>query len=647
MLGRHVNTGRRTILDELKEHGQLPSPRGAALHVLQLCQKDDVTNQEVAHAIQADPALSARLIKLANAPVSHQVRPIVSVTDAVTVLGLNTVRQIVLGISLIDSSRQLSCKNFNYDNFWSHSLLRAVAAQSLVINTCAGVIPPEEAFVLGLLGQVGILAMAASYPDEYSEVIDKKKLLADVGLNDLERQKFGFDHNQLSREMFADWRMPAVFQSVILHFEDPSTATYTEGGRDWCLLHMLHVADFFAKMCLAENSARSKMMSKLVFKATRLGIESGFLIELGDRAVADWADWGRMFNIRVSKMPEMKALLDVAPLVPDPSDISHLPSTVGSAFKLRILLVDDDHAVLMVLKMLFDKAGHTVALAKNGKEALTLISSFMPQVILTDWMMPEMDGVEFCRALRRKPEWRNIYVFILTAQESTDRLVEAFEAGANDYMTKPLNTKILGARLGAAQRVVQLQEELEHDREQLRKFSRELAESNKRFQQLALTDDLTGLPNRRSANEHLARLWAVAERNHTPLSCLMIDIDHFKHVNDSFGHKAGDHALREVAKILQLSIRKQDIACRLGGEEFLVLCPDLPMDVMGRYAERLRSSVADHLIEMSAGKQIKLTISIGAASKMPGLSTSEMFLQQADKRLYQAKSKGRNLTVIE
>ena len=155
--------------------------------------------------------------------------------------------------------------------------------------------------------------------------------------------------------------------------------------------------------------------------------------------------------------------------------------------------------------MLLDNLGHTVAVARNGVEALAKVNEFMPQIIITDWMMPEMDGIEFCRALRRNPAWRNIYVFMLSAMEGTDRLVEAFEAGANDYMTKPVNPKVLSARLSAGQRVVQLQEELEYERQLLQKFSSELTVSNQRLQQLALTDELTNLPNRRFANEHLER----------------------------------------------------------------------------------------------------------------------------------------------
>lgn len=637
----------RSKLDELKSNGRLPSPKGAAMQVLLLSQKEEVTNQEIAHAIQADPALSAMLIKLANSPLAHQVRPIASVLDAVAVLGMNTVRQIVLGLSLVDSSRNLTCKKFDYQKFWSHSLLTAIAAQNLVLLRGVGLASPEEIFILGLLSKVGMLALATAYPLEYSAILEKVEADSSVSLVDLERAEFGFDHNQLTREMLADWRMPVAFQSAIMHYEDPCQANFAEGSRDWNFLHLLHIADYLTRMCLAQDVERSKMVPKLIFKATRLGVESEMLSRLGDGAVNDWHDWSKLFKIRVVSVPPFESLLEVAPLAPEVSDAGVLPGNVGSSFKLRILLVDDDRAVLMIMKMLLDSSGHTVAIARNGKEALAMVSDFMPQIIMTDWVMPEMDGIAFCRELRRNPDWRNIYVFMLTAQESTDRLVEAFEAGANDYMTKPINPKVLGARLSAGQRVVQLQEELEHERQLLHKFSSELAVSNQRFQKLALTDELTELPNRRFANEHLERQWALAQRNGSPLSCMMVDIDYFKQVNDSYGHKVGDDVLKQVAHALHLSVRKQDVVCRLGGEEFLVICPDLRASEFIRYAERLRVNVAALNFTDTSGKNFKLTVSIGAAGKNPAVASSEMLMQLADKRLYMAKESGRNRTVAD
>ena len=635
-------------IDKLKANGSLPSPKGAALQVLQLCQQDEVTNQDIARAIQGDPALSARLIKLANSPMAHQVRPITSVVDAVAVLGLNTLRQMVLGLSLVDGSRSMVCARFDYQNFWSRSLLTAITAQNLVEIFNFGAVSPEDIFVLGLLGRVGSLALATAYPHEYSVLLEKIAADATMKLVALEHAKFGFDHNQLSKEMMSDWRMPKIFQTAVLHFEDPSKSDLVEGSRDWSLLHLLHVADYLAKTCLVKEPIRSAMVSKLIFKATRLGVESNILAKLGDKAVKEWHDWSKLFNIRVEEVPPFERLLEAVPLAPESSDAGDLPKVSSNAFKLRILLVDDDRAVLMLLKMLLDNSGHTVAVARNGVEALAMVKDFKPQVIMTDWIMPEMDGIEFCKALRRNPMWRNIYVFILTAQESTDRLVEAFEAGANDYMTKPVNSKVLGARLSAGQRVVQLQEELEYERQQLHAFSVELAASNQRYQQLALTDVLTDLPNRRFANEHLERQWALAQRNSSPLSCMMVDIDFFKQINDTYGHKVGDDALKQVANILQLSIRKEDVVCRLGGEEFLVICPDVQAEAVYRYAERLRKNVSEHAIsDHASGKSFKLTVSVGAASKMQAVMTHEMLLQLADKRLYAAKESGRNRTVAE
>jgi two-component system, cell cycle response regulator len=633
---------------ELKANGRLPSPKGAALQVLLLCQKDDLTNQELAHAIQADPALSARLIKLANSPLANQARPVVSVTDAIVVLGINTVRQIVLGLSLVDGSRNLACKKFDYQGFWSHSLLTAITAQNLFDLRSVGSLAPKEISILGLLKGVGTLALASAYPEEYATTLEKFAVNKNAQLAELERAQFGFDHNFLSKEMLADWRMPKAFQTAVLHYEDPGQANIAEGNTDWHLLHLLHVADYLATMCLTAEPLRNKMVPKLIFKATRLGVESDVLTELGNKIVKEWHDWSKLFRIAVVEVPPFASMLEVAPLAPERNDAGEMPRNASeNSYKLRVLLVDDDPPVLMILKMLLDNAGHTVAMARNGVEALNMISDFMPQVIITDWVMPEMDGIAFCKALRRNPVWCNIYVFMMTAQESTDRLVEAFEAGADDYMTKPVNPKVLAARLSAGQRVVRLQEELEHERQQLHQFSSELAASNKRLQQLALTDALTDLPNRRFANDHLERQWALAQRNNTPLSCMMVDIDYFKNVNDTYGHKVGDDALKQVAHALQLAVRKQDVVCRLGGEEFLVICTDLPASLLSRYAERLRQCIISLDFNAESGKTFKLTISIGAASKAATMLNPDMLLQLADKRLYAAKENGRNCSVVD
>lgn len=628
--------------EALKAEGRLPSPKGTALQVVRLTQKDDVTSQEIAQAIKADPALAGRVIKVANALVSYQTRPIASVADAVTVLGLNTVRQLVLGLSLLEESRGSACSGFDYQDFWAHSLLTAITARNLALYSNLG--SPEEVFVLGLLGQVGRLALATSHPREYAAVLEKFAA-GEASLVVLERACFGLDHNQLSKELLADWGMPQVFQKIVLHHEEPEYAAFPEDGRDRRLLNALHVADYLASVCLSQETKRSRMISRLLLLATRLGVEANALSELGDKAVKEWYEWGRLFGIRTVKVPPFAELLAAVPLVPDMVDVEVTEKGAETSYKLRILLVDDDRAVLVMLQTLLTRAGHTVTTARSGEEALARIKESMPQLIITDWIMPGMDGIAFCKALRQNPAWRNIYVVIVTAQESTDRLVEAFDAGVNDYLTKPINFKVLGARLHAGQRVVQLQDELESDRQNLRKFADELAASNRRLQQLALTDVLTGLYNRRYANEYLERQWALAERNNQPLSCMMIDVDRFKQINDTYGHKVGDDALKQVAEVLRHSIRKQDVVCRLGGEEFLLICPDTKADQAFLYAERLRQNVAASNIHGANGKDFHLTVSIGIASRNSELLNVEMLLQLADKNLYAAKKSGRNCTV--
>lgn len=628
--------------EALKASGNLPSPKGIALQVIRLTQKDDVTNQEIAHVIKADPALSGRVIKIANALVAYQTRPVVSVVDAVTVLGLNTLRQLVLGISLVEGSRDGACHKFDYQEFWGRSLMTAIAAQNLVLQSHIG--SPEEIFILGLLAQIGRLGLASSHPHEYAEILEQGAA-GGVRLAELEFAAFGLNHNQLTKELLADWGMPLVFQKIVLHHEDPEHAGFAEGGRDWRLLNVLHVADYLASVCLAQEPHRRKMASRLMLLATRLGVETDMLSELGDKTVKDWHEWGKLFGIRSVEIPPFAELLAAVPLAPEMQDVEALQSTVVTPYKLSILLVDDDRSILLMLEHLLTQAGHTVTTARNGREALKKVEESIPQLIITDWTMPEMDGIEFCKALRQNPAWRNIYVFIVTAQESTERLVEAFEAGANDYLNKPINFKVLGARLWAAQRVVQLQEELEFDRQQLRKFAAELAASNQRLQQLALTDVLTELPNRRFANEQLDRQWALAERSNRPLSCMIIDIDRFKQINDTYGHKVGDDVLKQVAVVLRQTARKQDMVCRLGGEEFLVICPDSEPDQAFQYAERLRQSVAASSIRGVGSADYHLTISIGLAYKKPELLNVEMLMQLADKRLYAAKKAGRNKTI--
>jgi PAS domain S-box-containing protein len=412
--------------------------------------------------------------------VAYQARPIVSIVDAVSVLGFSSVRQLVLGLSLIENNRNGTCQKFDYANFWARSLLTAITAQNLLLEN--GIGAPEEIFTLGLLGQIGSLALASAYPQEYARILDDSAASDEPGIVNLELAEFEFDHNQLTQAMLADWSMPQVFQEIVLHHENPSQSSLVEDSRGWHLLNNLHIANYFARLCLAPEPHRRKMIPKLILIATQRGLELKLLASIADKSVAQWHEWSKLCGTHSTEVPPFAELFEAEPLTPGMLDSAdEQPGSTGTFYKLRILLVDDDRATLLIIKTFLEKSGHTVRTASNGVEALRMIDKFAPQFIITDWIMPEMDGIEFCKTLRQNSAWRNIYVFIMTAQAGTDRQIEAFEAGANDYMTKPVSPKALIARLRAGQRVLQLQEEMEFDRQELRKFADELTALNHRL----------------------------------------------------------------------------------------------------------------------------------------------------------------------
>jgi diguanylate cyclase (GGDEF)-like protein len=438
---------------------------------------------------------------------------------------------------------------------------------------------------------------------------------------------------------------PALFQTLAHDSPMPDRSKLVEGSREWRLLHLLHVASLLANACLAAPDERGRRVSKLRLAAARVAVEGDQLAEIGDACVQDWLEWLDLLNMKMLHIPPISEMLSL-PDVPDVAvDLPQWVEVGRDHYRMRVLVVEDDRAMRVLLEAMLKAAGHEVLTARDGAEALQVIEEAHPQLVITGWNLPVMDGVTLCRKLRESPERRDVYVFILTAKETADSLVEAFEAGADDYLVKPVSQRVFFARLRAAQRVVQLQEELAHDREQLLRFSRDLAASNERLQRLALTDALTELPNRRSAVERLEQEWALAQRGERTLSCMMVDIDHFKSINDRLGHQAGDEVLKNVAQALRHSARTQDLVCRYGGEEFVVICPDTDLKSAVQCGERLRQKVSE-LTHPGRGESFSLTVSVGVAERRPDMGSIDALLACADACLYAAKEAGRNRVVV-
>lgn len=618
--------------EQLKATGNLPSPKGAALAIVRLAQRDDATLDDLAQAIKPDPAFVGRLIKAANSVGAGPHRPVVAVQDAVAVLGIPAVRSLALAFSLVSNYRGGNCRSFDYQRFWSHSLICAVTLQALVLRTRAAA--PGEAFCVGLLAGVGSLALATLFPEDYGRILGLAHAQGDSNLPALERQAFLMTHTELAAAMLLDWGLPNIFAEPILHHESPDLAPFADASRRYVLVWSLALARRVAATCLVPEVQRLAMVPKLQAIGSRLSLDTADLSSLCDRVVQEWQAWGGLLEISANAMPPFEALLDASA-----AGVASADATGSKG--LRVLVVDDDTTIRAVLKALLAKAGHQVSEAANGRQALEMALEFQPQLMIVDWLMPEMDGLQLTRALRQTKIGRGIYVILLTSMEDEEKLIEAFESGVDDFMSKPLRPRVFEAHLRAGQRVVRLQEEVERDREEIRRYAAELAVTNRKLEEAAMTDFLTGFANRRYAMERMEQEWAASLRSGRPLACLVIDVDEFKRVNDSFGHDVGDLVLRQTAAALKSGLRAHDVVARAGGDEFLVICPDTTLPAALACAERVRQSVASARVA-TGGVELRPSVSIGVAVREAAMSGADMLVKCADQGLYVAKDRGRN-----
>lgn len=634
--------------EQLKASGELPSPRGVALAIIRLTQEEEVSIPELARVIKSDPAFVGRLIKAANGLVPFNRRAVVSVQEALMVLGLPAVRTMALGFSLLSNYRKGSCAGFDYGRFWSSSLLMALAMQVLVQRV--RVVAADEAFSVGLLARVGELALATLYPVDYGRILLEARRFPELRLFDLEQQAFAMTHRELSAAMLMDWGLPQVFTDPVLYFEQTDRAAFSEGGRESTLMQCLIVARAVSEICLAPGVEQGGLMPAVIKLAQRLGLCKEDFAAACERIARDWVEWSKLLQLETTEPPQFADLIErsggVTPAaVPAPADAGGTKTDGGSAVPreggMRVLVVDDEASVRKLMCAVLADAGHTVFEAENGRVGLERALDIQPHMMVLDWVMPEMDGLDLVRALRATKIGRGVYILLLTHVEDDERLIEAFEAGADDFVTKPVKPRVLSARMRAGQRVVRLQQELERDREEIRHFAAELAITNRRLQEAALTDALTGFPNRRYAIDRIQQEWTAAQRNGRPLSCMIIDLDGFKQINDSYGHDVGDMVLRQSADALRLALRGQDVICRTGGDEFLVICPDTDLGQAMVCGERLRAAV-DQLAIETGGEALRLTISIGVAVRDDTMADLDALMKRADQGAYLAKQRGRN-----
>jgi two-component system, cell cycle response regulator len=300
---------------------------------------------------------------------------------------------------------------------------------------------------------------------------------------------------------------------------------------------------------------------------------------------------------------------------------------------VRILVADDDPVSLRLMERMLQNSGYTVITVDNGREAAQILSrADGPRMALIDWMMPGLDGPGVCRAVRERYDDAYVYILLLTSKQSSEDVVQGLEAGADDYLTKPCHPAELKARRHTGRRVLQLEDKLVEAREKMR------------FK--ATHDSLTSLWDRGAILALLQSELRRSARDHSSVSLMLCDVDHFKNVNDADGHTVGDEALQEVSKRLQDAVRSQDAVGRYGGEEFLIVMGATGRDELRERAEQVRTAISC-LPSLTSQGEIAVSISIGIVTidywnnSLP----IELFLREADDALYQAKANGRDRVV--
>ncbi len=453
--------------ERLPINEQLPSPKGVALAVLALSKRDDVTLGEIALTVQTDPALSGRLIKLANS-ASQGSRPVVSIQEAVARQGVPAVCQLALGFSLLEQYRDGGCNAFDYPRYWSHSLLMGLTMQALAARVRVG--DSNELFICGLLAQIGQLALATKYPQKYDAVLAAWQTDPAQPLAAHERTNLDTDHIELGTSMMADWGIPAVFIQPVALYEEPNHASPPQASRTKHLIVMLRLAHLLADIGLSQENQRPHMMQAWLALAATFDISVDEASHFIDDVIAEWHDWGTLLQIHTEPLPSFV----------EQTRQSENPAMDSSS--LRIVVADSNEFTRRkTLTMLAEDGNHSVYAASDGHAALALVLETTPHVVIAHCDLQHIDGLALCQTLRDTAESFGIYILLMDDHHNVDHSIRAYESGADGYVTSTINAKTLHTRLLAAQRMAQMKQHCDLDRTRLRKLTAELELTKRRL----------------------------------------------------------------------------------------------------------------------------------------------------------------------
>lgn len=592
----------------------LPSPNAVALHLMRLVERHDVGVFEVCRVAKGDPVLVGRTVQLANSPLYAGLRPTAAIEDAVMRIGVSALARLAVGLSLVHS-HGARLGQLELELFWRRSLARGLVLQQLARQLHA--LPVSEAFSLGLLADIGQLAMLAAIgPHALGEQPDAL---------DWQRSHWGFDQIEVSAVLLRTWNFPQRLWRALL-------PVHVAGEQHAELAAMVDVARCLAAALDARRTLHE--LAGLCMGALRLGLDESALLALVDHLRGDFAELAGILQLEVSQeraQQEFQCLRDRL----DSAAPEH------SAQPATVLLAGPAVATRADLRQALQEDGMNVLVESDVEAGFERARACLPDAVVLDADHVGADIEALCR-LWREYEGARLYLLLLGDNPAGDALLRALRAGANDVLPAATPGVMVAARLRPGIRMVRLINTLERERDQAHGRQRELAALNARLREAAYSDELTGLPNRRALDEFLARAWEDALTRGQALSCVLLDLDHFKAINDTHGHETGDRVLRAVARALQQHCRVDDLLARWGGEELVLVCPGVTPQAAVVLAERMRAAVEQLAADLPA-----VTLSGGVAQAL-GVHADAVgaMMRAADRALLQAKREGRNRIVV-
>jgi HD-like signal output (HDOD) protein/CheY-like chemotaxis protein len=475
----------QNIEEIIKNHKELPTLPGIAMRILDAVGKNQTNLKEIADIISTDPPLSAKVLKLINSPFYGLSTKITSVQHAINLLGLNTVKNLALSFSLLNEHKNGGNRDFDYTMFWKNSLVSAIAAKTIAQKTFPDF--GEDAFFLGLLHNIGILALLQCFPDKYGLVLDKTKD-GHSTYHEAEDGIFGSNHMVVGRYLAKSWGLPETFFSPIGHHHQPDKLK-TDKSDIKKLTQILHLSSLFGELFhhpdkslylgqvewhlrehrQFENIQVDEIIQHIneqtiqVFPFFELKLESELnYLELIEKARKE------LINLSADTINQSVKEERKIELQKEQENLSKIP---------KILIVDDEERNIRLLKAMLLSEEYQLTGVLSGKEALESLDEINPDIILLDVMMPEIDGFEVCSLIKQDEKTRAIPVIIVTALDEKEHRTQAMEAGADDFISKPVDRTELRIRVKSLLRIKSYHNELVDS-------FREIAQKNSKLQEL-------------------------------------------------------------------------------------------------------------------------------------------------------------------